>query len=196
MGSFIGNTHVKGSALAQVQAAVAGLASEFQCAGPQDDWTHVYEARCAGQDAEWIRTFTVALSKALSLPVVSFMVHDSDVLLVWVADKGQLSCHINTFPEMFDLPGEEPLVESIGGFNALCPEVEESRLLAIIRTDAVFADDILSELARLLGIGAEHVLQDHRTLPVSEDRGFRSRGVGGGRGQQKRLREHGSWTRK
>jgi hypothetical protein len=165
MGSFIGNVHVRSQDRQAAESALATLRSTGAwITSPKNGWISIFEERASTQDGDWIRSMAESLSNALRAPAIGFLVHDSDILCYWLCDKGKLIDEYNSCPDYFG-DGDEPAGPSGGDPRLLLPYCIADAQLANLRRilaeqEYVFADERLTDLAKLLGIEAERALGD------------------------------------
>ncbi|MGJ4950306.1 hypothetical protein [Bradyrhizobium sp. HKCCYLS20291] len=102
MGSFITNLHVRDAEPAAVIDALRSLAvvPAYVRRAPGDRWTSIYP-EAAFQDEVGLSELGHALSAALQRPVIAFIVHDSDILLYFLIDRGKLLDSYNSAPGYF-----------------------------------------------------------------------------------------------
>lgn len=124
-------------------------------------WVSVYDEATENQDETLLTSLGRTLSSALAVPCVGVLVHDSDVLYMSLYEKGRRrDAYINN-PDFF---GRVPEKErrAVQGHpkrwrHVLRPDQDAGALDAAWRRKAAFAEDILPEVAALLGCPAERV---------------------------------------
>jgi len=178
MGSFITNLHVRCADRHAVIAALRSLDAvpAYVRGSSETTWTSIFPD-AAGHDEAVLPEMARALSKALQLPVIAFIVHDSDILRYWLCDGGEELDRYNSAPGYFT--DEDEATPPEGGnpavLTAYClPGPSRDRLLRLLNSeDFVFAEDRLAELAKILGIperpavDSYHYLVDGQGAPGS-----------------------------
>lgn len=175
MGSFFVNFHVrsKDDDAVREAASVSG-AVQFHVAPPRRGWVSVYEQRASTQDDKAIVRLATELSSRLQTACIAFLVHDSDIACYWLMDRGEMRDEYNSDPGYFEQPitaAEQERVdaesEHVRGkpevFLEYCqPGVTRDEVEAALRSEDVFAEDIIQQLAGFLGIGPERALRDFK----------------------------------
>jgi hypothetical protein len=161
MGSFITNYQVRSDSTAAVSKALAPLAETgAYVSPPQNGWVTVYDEASDDQDDRIIDEVGRGLSRALSTSVLAFLVHDSDIFHYWLFQKGELIDEFDSNPEYFGHRVSEARLSRLRGnpeaLLPLCrPGITRAQIETILHdpdTLAAMADDILSDLADVLGI--------------------------------------------
>jgi hypothetical protein len=113
-----------------------------------------------------IRDLAGGLSEDLHVAAIAFMVHDSDIACYWLFDGGQLLDEYNSYPNYFDDDADGPPSPSGGRTDVLLrycrTGVQEDKLTAILRGEALFAEDVIARLAQALGIDRNRAIADYR----------------------------------
>jgi hypothetical protein len=93
------------------------------------------------------------------------MVHDSDIACYWLYENGKLLDEYNSCPNYFD-DDDEPTGPTGGKTEILVrfcrPGVREDQLTTILNDDALFAEDLIQQLAKVLGIDPMRAITDYR----------------------------------
>lgn len=173
MGLFFVNFHVQTTDHELVAETLERRdATDCHVLPSKQGWTSVYEKRASLQDDDWIREFASGLSADLDLPVLGFLVHDSDVACYYLYEHGELTDEFNSWPDYFDPDAAGERRPSGGRPEALAPYcrpgVAPAELAAILAADEPFAEAFVERLADKIGIDAERALLDFRDL-VEED---------------------------
>jgi len=122
MGTFVTNLHARDADRNAVIEALRslGVVPAYVRDSPESTWTSIFP-EAADQDQAALFGLARGLSKALKRPVIAFIVHDSDIFLYWLYDKGNELDRYNSAPGFFT--GEE--VPPEGGnpdkLAAFCP---------------------------------------------------------------------------
>jgi hypothetical protein len=161
MGAFITNYHVRSDSLEKVRDALAPRIknSAAYVSLPQNGWVTVYEKLSDDQDDAVLRKLAMGLSRKLATHVIAFLVHDSDILMYFLYERGQLLDEYNSTPDYFgDGVNPEAIARTRGDAAALLPicvagtTVEQLDAVLHPATPSVFVEQSLSDLAGLLGI--------------------------------------------
>jgi hypothetical protein len=174
MGVFFANFHVRSDEAARVAAAVtASGATKFRVLPSQRGWVAVYEDRASSQDDQWIRQLANDLSARLQTACVAFLVHDSDIACYWLTDRGELLDEYNSCPEYFEPPTTDAdrqraeadrtrLQGDVEVFFRYCrPGLDKEKIDKVLRSETLFAEDVIAQLADFLGIEARRAMADY-----------------------------------
>src|SRR5438874_2591578 len=102
MGAFFTNYQLRTEDSSAVANAVKPLASpRAYVSPPKNGWVTVYEEKSDEQDDAVLRKIAMALSRSLKTAVFAFLVHDSDVLMYWLYNNGQIVDEFNSAPDYF-----------------------------------------------------------------------------------------------
>jgi hypothetical protein len=140
--------------------AVTELAESRAYVSPaQNGWVTIYDEASDGQNDEVIRTFASELSRKLNIPVIACLVHDSDVAVYWLFDRGELVDEFNSNPDYFGAADAETHDQVRGRVEALLPicvaGTSPEQLDAILHPEEgppLIAEAMLTDLASSLGI--------------------------------------------
>jgi hypothetical protein len=176
MGLFCANLHFRDVDEKALKTALdrRGL-DRYRVLSAKRGWTSLYEERASQQDDAWIRELAEDLTRELSVAAIAFMVHDSDIACYWLFENGALLDEYNSFPDYFDMDsaGDEP-----SGPRGSRPEVlvrfcrkgiKQDKLAAILSAETTFAESIIEQLAKALGIDPERALSDYRDADADDD---------------------------
>lgn len=161
MGAFFTNLHVHNASTESVSAALAELIeTRAYVSPPQNDWVTIYSEVTESQDDEILREIAGGLSERLNTDVIAFLVHDSDVALYWLFRNGALVDEFNSDPLYFGGDVSDAALDRVrGDTDALLPLCAEGtmreQLDEILHPPdgpPIMAEDIVMELAKLLGI--------------------------------------------
>lgn len=124
-------------------------------------WITVADESTEPQDADVLETLAKSLSTAVDGYALAVLVHDSDVLDLRLIDKGRRVDHFVNNPDYFDDRGTRSTKarQAVRGrpeawAPLLVNKSETDALEAAFRSTPVFAEEMLAEIARLLGLGA------------------------------------------
>ncbi|MEZ5942411.1 MAG: ankyrin repeat domain-containing protein [Planctomycetaceae bacterium] len=198
MGAFIVNFHVRSSDVDSVASVLESEDVESAwIAGPQGNWCTFWEAHASLQDSNRINQLASSVSSELNVPVIAFLVHDSDFLCYWLYDNGELIDEYNSCPDYF---GETP-IEGNAYYEANCQALlrycipdttlsELENLLAQMTQESLLSGDIgsfvfseqrLAQLAAKLGISDSHAMTNFNDIGrdiSAEELGARWIGIG------------------
>jgi hypothetical protein len=164
MGLSCVNFHARGVAEDEVRCALVLLgAIDFRVKSSENHWVSFVEVDASGQDVGPIQSLAAAVSRQLSVPVLAFLVHDSEVACYWLYTQGELRDEYNSYPGYFD---EAVVTEGPSGGDAevlaalCCPNADRQQLQETLRSKELFGEDIVIRLAELLGLSAFRALWD------------------------------------
>jgi hypothetical protein len=165
MGAFVANFHVRSEDDEVVRQSIAEIgANQVRLATPSKGWISICEHRASTQDEEWIAEFATELSSRLRTVCVAFMVHDSDIARYWLSDRGKPVDEYNSMPDYFDevTATEKRRVRGQADvFLRYCrPGVTSKQIETVLRSEVVFAEDTIKQLAEFLGIDPDRALDD------------------------------------
>jgi len=182
MGLFCVNLHFRTT---DDQALSASLnkrgVARYRVIPAKNGWTSLYEEQASEQDEGRIRDLAGGLSEDLHVAAIAFLVHDSDIACYWLFDDGQLLDEYNSYPNYFD-DADGPPSPSGGRTKILLrycrTGVQEDKLAAILRGEALFAEDVIARLAQALGIDRNRAIADYRDGGQEADDGDGSENEG------------------
>lgn len=198
MGSFFTNVHIRRgpkASLEIIEATLDKLAKKkglVRCAenaakvdrtiiirsgdGP---WIGVYDEATEDQDSDKLDALGKALSESTQSSVVSVLVHDSDVLLLGLFEKGKKVDQYDSHPEYFTglEPSKKTLEHAAGKPKSwkhlLAPGTSPEKLAAIWGEEKLFAEETLAQVAQCLdcpagrmSVGFNYLEKD--TIPANE----------------------------
>lgn len=161
MGSFFTNIHVRKVASKAVGDALPKLTDGPAYVSPEaNGWVTVYPEATEDQSEETLRAIAGGLSQALKADVLAFTVHDSDIALYWLFRNGTLVDEFNSAPDYFGNAVSEAERERVSGrVEVLLPlcigGTTPEQLAAVLHPEKgppTFAEEVVSELAKLLGL--------------------------------------------
>jgi hypothetical protein len=83
-------------------------------------FTVIYDRETEEQDFDEIEKFGKTLSKVTNSPVLASVLHDDDVLYLWLFQKGECTDHYNSLPQYFDPDATVSGPPEGGDSEALC----------------------------------------------------------------------------
>jgi hypothetical protein len=109
MGSFGANLHVRGVAPGGLASALSALEATpaYVTAVASHGWTSVYPSK-ADQDEHALHKLAARLSHDLGAPVLTFMLHDSDVFSYELFERGHLVDSYRSNPGYFEGRNDPP----------------------------------------------------------------------------------------
>jgi hypothetical protein len=120
----------------------------------------VFDQAIDEQDPAAIERLGRALTEVLSCPALAAVLHDDDILYLWLFHKGRVRDRYDSSPAYFD-PHSEPRPPSGGNAKLLCklfhwPEREE-RVEQLLRADLLEGElpGVAGELERHAALAAE-----------------------------------------
>ena len=166
MGSFLTNYQVRSDDAAAVRDAVIPLVqSRAYVSPPKNGWVTIYDEKSDEQNDAVLRKMAMRLSQTLKTSVFAFLVHDSDILAYWLYRGGDLIDEFDSDPEYFGKRVNEATRARVrGNTDALLPlcvsGTTREQIDAVLHDPdggPVFAEELLTELATLLGIDEARV---------------------------------------
>jgi|GEM_PF-6290709 len=158
MGTFLTNITLHGPTQAAAAAAVRALLPNCDCyvAPNRNGWITLYGDAFEGEDPTALLTAASELCQECESDGFASLVHDSDVLAIWVFDReGELAMEYNSCPEYFgsDAPAE---TASTADFARALAEMSDGQtaaaaISAVLEKDNAFAEDTLDTLGETLG---------------------------------------------
>ncbi len=121
--------------------------------------TVVYDQECDEQNFDIIEEFGCKLTETLSCAALAAVLHDDDVLYLWLFERGQISDHYNSLPQYFD-PDAEPGPPEGGDSELICRAFDKVGHEARIET-LLGADLLQGELPEILGELERHQALAH-----------------------------------
>lgn len=163
MGAFFTNYQVRSDSADDVARALKAIDKSVSAyiSPTKNGWVTIYEKESDSQDDAVLQRLAMALSRGLSTAVFAFVVHDSDILMYWLYERGQLADEYNSAPDYFGDADEETRERYQGNPDALLPLCQpgttREAIAKVMDPDSAggFAEETLGELATLLGIDPE-----------------------------------------
>jgi hypothetical protein len=173
MGLFCANVHFRTNDDAPLRAALKRRRiDDCHTLDAKGGWISLYEERMSEQNDEWIRDLAGGLSKDLQVPAIAFLVHDSDIACYWLYDKGQLQDEYNSCPDYFEDSPSADGSPSGGQTHVLvryCPSgTTPEQLAEILGKKELFAEGIIEQLAKAMGIDRGRAIADYRSIEQGE----------------------------
>jgi ankyrin repeat protein len=148
---------VDGTACIKAVAGVVHLRALVTSA--KNGWTTVYDEKSESQDMDELRRVAKGLSTKLATDVFAFMLHDSDVFIYMLYQKGKLVDQFNSQPDYF---GPVPATERkrwTGDFKKLlrlAPKgISLPKIQKALGKNSLFHDDLVTTFAPVMGMDAE-----------------------------------------
>jgi ankyrin repeat protein len=160
MGASFANYQVRTADTAACLKAVAGLVHlRALVTNARKGWITVYDEKSEAQDADELRRVAKGLSTRLATDVFAFMLHDSDVFIYILYQKGKLIDQFNSQPDYF---GSVPAAERkkwAGDFKKLLRLAPKGTSLPKIQKalgkSPLFHDHVVTAFASVMGMDAE-----------------------------------------
>jgi hypothetical protein len=161
MGAFFTNLHVRNSSTEAVVEVLPKLTQSRAYVSPSTNgWVTVYTEATEDQDEKKLCALAGGLSKTLKADVLAFLVHDSSVACYWLYSCGELADEFDSAPDYFGESVNEERREQVrGSIDILLPlcvtGTTGQQLDEVLRPSdgpATFVEEIIYDLARLLGI--------------------------------------------
>lgn len=161
MGAFFTNLQVRNASSKAICAALPKLTDSRAYVSPETNgWVTVYCEAIEDQNDKTLRAIAGGLSKSLRADVLAFLVHDSDIAAYWLYHNGTLTDEFDSAPDYFGQEvDEETRARVRGNTELLLPlciaGTTRDQLEAVLHPPdghPTFAEEIVSELAKLLGI--------------------------------------------
>ena len=187
MGSFYTNVHVRitGDRSIAREGIVSALRELARQRGMVDvatsdadrtlaitsgrDWISVYDSETEARDPATLRALAGAVARAAAGHAVSILVHDSDVVDLRLFDAA--GDEVDRFVNKVDYFGPASPAEKRAAKGrpelwqpVLAAGADESALRKAWKTDSVFVDQLVSAVARVLGIDAARATTGFRYL--------------------------------
>jgi ankyrin repeat protein len=161
MGSFFTNYHVRNAnAAACAKALTTLISSRALVTDAKNGWTTVYDERSESQNIEVLRELAKGLSSKLKTAVIAMMVHDSDIFVYLIYEKGKLIDQFDSKPDYFGPVSEAQKKEWRGDFAKVIPYAKKKASIQDFKRAAekeiVFEEDRAGEFSQLLGIEQSH----------------------------------------
>ena len=170
MGLFCSSVHLRTDDHVAVAAALdAGARSNVLDA--ENGWVSVYvDGLVEQQDGP--KQIAASLSARFDTDSISFSVHDSDIARYWLHDSGKLIDEYNSWPGYFEGKEPKPTGGDLDALARLCaPGYGLRDLRTILTADLVFADDLITQIAQIVGIAGDRAISDYRDLADADGPG-------------------------
>jgi len=161
MGAFFTNLQIRNASTQAICASLPKVTQSRAYVSPQaNGWVTVYPEATEDQNEKTMCAIARGLSKTLKTDVLGFLVHDSDIAMYWLFHDGALTDEFNSAPDYFGEGVDGKTCARVrGNPDALLPlcvdGTSRAQLDEILHPPdgaPTFAEDIIIELAKLLGI--------------------------------------------
>ena len=159
MGAFFTNYQVRSDSAEKVMDVVArSVKTRAYISPPKDGWVTVYDETSDDQDERELQRLAKVISKELSTTVFAFLDHDSDILIYYLYERGEIADEYNSNPDYFEPANEKTRKRCRGNPQAILKHCVSGTRLEDVdkilhRPDEYgFAEEILVDLAPLLGM--------------------------------------------
>jgi Ankyrin repeats (3 copies) len=171
MGLFCVNFHVRSAGTTDVTSALKNDETRDTLVLPEKNgWTSFYEKLASHQDEARIVQIGKRVSAGLERLVVAFLVHDSDIACYWLFENGTQVDSYNSCPDYFsDSDADEEHTGDRGGDPELLlrhcrPGTTLAEIQSVLDSDSIFAEQIIEQVAALLGIPEARAISDYRDI--------------------------------
>jgi hypothetical protein len=160
MGLFYSNLTVYRPERLQVLAALRRLRRSAFVSPTVSGHTVIFERVTEEQDADEIERFGMEITAALSCVALASVLHDDDVLYLWLFDTGIVRDHYDSLPQYFD-PVAEPGPPEGGNSSLLCAAFDRpshrERVDELLRANLLDDElpEVISELERHRALAVE-----------------------------------------
>jgi ankyrin repeat protein len=123
---------------------------------PKNGWITIYDETSESQDLAELQRLGKNLSSKLKTSVFCFMVHDSDILVYLLYDKGTFVDQYDSRPDYFGPVTDQHRKKWVGHFNKLVKfassKTTAERIAKVMREPQTVEEERAARLADLLGI--------------------------------------------
>jgi hypothetical protein len=160
MGLFYANLTVSGAVRPALLTALRRLRRTAFVSPTVHGYTVVFDQALDEQDFGAIERLGQALTEVLSCPALAAVLHDDDVLYLWLFQKGRVRDRYDSSPAYFD-PHSEPRPPQGGNTKLLCKlfhrSEREERVEQLLRADLLEGElpGVAGELERHAALAAE-----------------------------------------
>ena len=167
MGVSFTNYQIRARSVSHCAKAIAQVVSSRALVTDQKNgWITLYDEASDAQDIKEIRRLAKSLSAKTAAPVLALLVHDSDVLLYLLYDRGRLTDQFDSHPGYFGPVSATQRKKWSGHFARLAKLAPHKTTASAVRdaltNSQAFAETRAGEFARLLGIEPSRALQGFR----------------------------------
>src|SRR5579863_4417552 len=157
MGASFTNYHVRtADAAACAKALTTLINSRALVTDSKNGWTTIYDERSDTQDIEVLRGLAKGLSSKLKTAVIAMMIHDSDIFVYLIYEKGELIDQFDSKPDYFGPASEAQKKEWRSDFAKLIPYAKKKAsaqdFKRVAEKEMVFEEERAGEFSQLLGI--------------------------------------------
>ena len=133
MGLFYTNLTVYRPERQALIGALRGMRREAFVSPTVHGYTVVFDQAIDNQDAGQIQDVGTGLTRELSCTALVAMLHDGDVLYLWLFQHGKMTDHYNSLPQYFD-PEAQPGPPEGGNSELICTAFERPDHLTRVET--------------------------------------------------------------
>lgn len=176
MGSFFTNCQIRSQSAEGCRRAAASIvAASCLVTDSKNGWVSLFDEQSESQDLQEIQRVAKAFSSKLATAVFGFLVHDSDMFVYVLHDKGKLVDQFNSCPDCLGPVSASERKKWAGQFKKLLPLVPKKASLTAIQNvlgkKRTFEEEKVRDFARLMGIDEERACTGFKYLQES-DHGF------------------------
>jgi ankyrin repeat protein len=163
MGASFANCHVRTSEKTTCTSALkSAIRSRAMLTEPKNGWVTVYDETSESQDVNELRRIGKTISSKLKTTVFCFMVHDSDVFLFLLFDKGKLVDQFDSRPDYFGPATENQRRQWAGNAERLAGFAKDGvtvrHITKVLARNQVVEEDRVAEFAALMDIDKQRAL--------------------------------------
>ncbi len=168
MGLFCSNIHLRTDSRAAVADALDDSLQSIVL-DAENGWVSVYVDGLLEQE-DGPKQLAASLSAKLRTDSISFAVHDSDVVRYWIHVSGELTDEYDSWPGYAEGNRPQPSGGDLDELARLsAPGYGVRELRRVMAADRIFADDLVNDLAQMLGIGRDRATDDYRFLVNADE---------------------------
>lgn len=175
MGAFITNFHVMSHSSNMTTEVMREIAkSGFHVTSMKKGWVSVFD-ESANQEPKEMKRIASELSARLQTAVVAFLVHDSDIFLYLIYDRGRCVDEYNSTPDYFEEVDEKEMQRTAGEPEVLLRYATEGTMMSQLRDVLdrarfdTFAEERMCRLAALLGVDCRRALMSFGDIESPEE---------------------------
>lgn len=160
MGTFLTNVHIQTTSPEQVIEAMQSLEVRGAwLSGPNGPWITLWDSMGLTRSEEVAQH----LSRQLEAPVITFMVHDSDILMYQLYDNGQMLDEYNSCPGYFD--GDASMEEAS---QADCETLKRYCRSETTKDELESLLKVWTQAEALEGITSKYVFEEQRLVELAK----------------------------
>lgn len=186
MGAFFTNCHVRTSDKSLCVKALQGtIHSRALISESKNGWITVYDESSESQDIEELRRLGQGISAGLKTAVFCFLVHDSDIFVYLLYDKGEFVDQFDSRPDYFGPVTDEHRREWAGNFGRLVKFAARGttaeKIRKVLAKPQVVEEERAAQFAALVGIdqsrarlGFKYAQETKNDFQIVHARGYKA----------------------